>query len=226
MAASSRALAAPAASVRPGALAALALAVPLLAGCGGGSSQNAGEKSATYQVQVVGASFPSKQAVARPTEMTLRVKNTGSATLPNVAVTVDSFNYTSSYPELAADKRPIWAIEQGPGPLARPAVQSQNVSLPGGAETAYVNTWALGPLAAGRTQTFTWKLVPVKPGAHTVTYTIAAGLGGKARAELASGAPVTGRFDVQIAGAPALNHVDPATGKVVVGPAYPSPAAP
>ena len=208
--------------MRRGALAASALAGLLLAGCGGGSRQDAHEKSASYQMEVVAARFPAKQSVARPEQMVLLVRNSGSATVPNLAITVDSFNYASNYPELADNKRPIWAIEQGPGAIARPPVESEEVSLPGGGQTAYVNTWALGPLAAGRTQEFTWKVVPVKPGAHTVTYTVAAGLGGKARAQLASGGAVAGHFHVTIAGAPPVSYVDPKTGRVLTGTPYPA----
>ena len=62
------------------------------------------------------------------------------------------------------------------------AGESQEVSPPGGGETAYVNTWALGPLDAGSTRTFVWQVVPVKAGLHTVHYTVAAGLAGKANA--------------------------------------------
>lgn len=196
--------------------AATALAL-LVAGCGGGASQDAHEPSASYQLQVVHASFPTSQAVARQTKLELQVRNTGSHTLPNVAVTVDSFNYTSNYSELAAGKRPIWAIEQGPGAIASPPVESQEVSPPGGGQTAYVNTWALGALAPGKTQTFTWKVVPVKAGTYTVTYSVAAGLAGKSKAKLSSGAPVGGHFTVAIASAPPATHVDPKTGKVVSG---------
>jgi len=225
--ASGRAGVAPGARVRHGGLAAGALVALLLAGCGSGTRQDAAEKSATYQMKVLAASFPARQSIARPTRMSLLVRNTGSSTVPNVAITVDSFNYASDYPALAANKRPVWAIEQGPGPIAKPPVETQEVSTPGGAQTAYVNTWALGPLPAGGTRLFTWKVIPVKPGAHTVTYTVAAGLAGKARAQLASGGPVAGRFNVEIAGAPAVTHVDPITGKVVNGTAYPeSPAIP
>jgi hypothetical protein len=196
--------------------AAAALAL-LVAGCGGGASQDAHEPSASYQLRVVHASFPTSQAVARQTKLELQVRNTGSHTVPNVAVTVDSFNYTSNYSELAADKRPIWAIEQGPGAIANPPVESQEVSPPGGGQTAYVNTWALGALAPGKTQTFTWKVVPVKAGTYTVTYSVAAGLAGKSKAKLASGAPAGGHFTVAIASAPPATHVDPKTGKVVSG---------
>ena len=211
---------------RPLCLGAGALTLLTLAGCGGGSAQDAHEKSATYHMQVVAAQFPAKQAIARQTRMELLVRNTGSTTVPNVAITVNSFNYASNYPELAADKRPIWVIEQGPGAIAKPPVESQEVSPPGGGQTAYTNTWALGPLAAGKTTAFVWKVVPVKAGEHTVTYTVSAGLAGKAKARLKSGGAVTGRLTAQIASAPPATYVDPKTGKVVAGVYSATPATP
>ncbi|HTD09389.1 MAG TPA: hypothetical protein VK680_10895 [Solirubrobacteraceae bacterium] len=196
----------------------LALASALLAaGCGGGARMDAGEAAGTYAVKVVHASFPTSQAIAHPTSFALEVENTGTHTVPNIAVTVDSFNYASNYPELAADKRPVWAIERGPGATASPPVSTQEVSLPGGGQTAYVNTWALGALAPGKTRTFIWHVVPVKAGAHTVHYSVAAGLAGKAKARLASGAPAEGQFAVNIAPAPKLTHVNPSTGHLEAG---------
>jgi hypothetical protein len=100
-------------------------------------------------------------------------------------------------------------------------VQSQDVSTPGSGQTAYVNTWALGPLAPGQTQTFSWLVVAVKPGAHTVRFAVAAGLAGHARAALSSGGAVQGRFAVDSAPAPPTTHVDPSTGKVLAG-AFPA----
>ena len=169
-------------------------------------------------MKVVKASFPAEQSVAKPETMELTVQNTGEHRIPNLSVTVDSFNYSSSYPSLAASKRPIWVIEQGPGTPAKPPVASQEVSIPGGAQTAYVNTWAIGPLASHASQTLTWKVAAVKSGSYTVHYTVAAGLAGKAKARLASGGPASGTFAVQIAPAPPQTHVDPKTGKVVQGP--------
>jgi hypothetical protein len=202
---------------------ALAGCALLAGGCGGGTRQDAHEASATYELKVVRASFPAKQAVARPTKLELQISNTGSRTVPNVAVTLDSLAYTEHFPELAANKRPLWAIERGPGAIASPPVESQEVSPPGGGQTAYLNTWALGPLAPGRTQSFVWSVVPVKPGAHTVDFTVAAGLAGRARAvaDLRTGAAVRGSFAVTVAPAPATTHVDPNTGRVVIG-AYPA----
>jgi hypothetical protein len=174
-------------------------------------------------MQVVHPSFPTAQSVARQTRFVLPVRNTGTHTVPNVAVTIDSFDYTSTYPGLAADKRPVWAIEQGPGAVASPPVESQEISPPGGGQTAYVNTWALGALAPGATRTFVWRVVPVKAGSYTVHYTVAAGLAGKAKARLSSGGLVQGQFAVDIASAPPLKHVNPATGRVEAGAAPSSP---
>src|SRR2546430_324334 len=71
--------------------------------------------------------------------------------------TTPSFrSYVEKAPELAANKRPIWAIERGPGKAASPPVQSVDVSKPGSAQTAYVNTWALGAL--GRSEEHTSEL--------------------------------------------------------------------
>jgi hypothetical protein len=208
--------------VRFRALAPLAfLLVPLIvSGCGGGSQQDSGEPEGSYRVRIVHASFPARQSIARKALMALAFRNTGTATIPNLAVTVDSFEYASKYPELSADKRPVWAIERGPGPVARPPVESQEFSQLGGGQTADVNTWALGPLAPGKVRTFTWIVAPVKSGLHTVHFIAAAGLAGKGKAVLRSGGPVHGTFVVHIAPAPPNNHVNPNTGAVEVG-AYP-----
>jgi hypothetical protein len=188
----------------------------LVSGCGG-TRQDAHEVSRSYAMEVVRARFPGRQSIARPTSFALQVRNAGLRTVPNVAVTLDSFYYTEHYPELASNKRPIWVIEQGPGPAARPPVQTQEISKPGGGQTAYVNTWALGPLAPNGTQTFIWRVVPVKAGVYTVHYRIAAGLAGRAKAQLPSGGAVQGQLSASIAPVPPNTHVDPRTGRVVVG---------
>ncbi|HEV3318662.1 MAG TPA: hypothetical protein VG053_02875 [Solirubrobacteraceae bacterium] len=197
----------------------------LAAGCGGGTRQDAHEPDATFTVAVVHPSFPAIQAVARPATMTLRVRNTGTATIPNLAVTIDSFSYVSHFPELASSKRPIWVVEQGPGAVPKRPVQSQAISPPGGSQTAYVNTWALGPLAPGHTQTFTWRVTPVKSGVYKVHYTIAAGLAGRSRARLADGGIPHGHFTVAIAPRPPATHVNPETGQVEPGRYVPATSA-
>ena len=131
------------------------LACLILAGCGGGTPQDANEPAGNFPVRVR-AFFPLRQAVAKQTVMLIQVRNVGTQTAPNVAVTVNSFSYRTDFPGVADPKRPTWVIEQGPGPVAHPPVQTQEVSAAGGGVTAYVNTWALGPLAPGATRTFVW----------------------------------------------------------------------
>jgi len=189
----------------------------LASGCGGGSRQDAGEPSGTFKLQVLRASFPRVQSIARPTSLEVLVHKAGLRAAPNVAVTVDSFYYTENYPAMAANQRPVWIIDGGPGAIPARPVQSTAVSPPGGGQTAYVNTWALGSLAPGGTRTFRWRVVPVKSGVHTVHFTVAPGLAGKARAVSTSGGPVRGLFTVLVTPAPPARHVNPNTGQVVPG---------
>jgi hypothetical protein len=188
----------------------------LAAGCGS-ARQDKGEPARTVSVKVLSASFPARQAIAKRATFELRVVNTSARTVPNIAVTLDSFSYVSHYAGLAANKRPVWVIEKGPGAIPSPPVESQAISPPGSGQTAYVNTWALGPLTPGSSQTFEWLVVPVKAGRYAVHYTVAAGLSGKAKARTASGGAVQGALTANIAPAPPLKHVDPKTGNVVSG---------
>jgi hypothetical protein len=189
----------------------------LVAACGGGSKQTVGEPERAYKVEVLGASFKARQAVARPVAMKVTLRNADTHTIPNLAITVDSFYYNEKYPELAADKRPIWVVEQGPGTPPKSPAQSQAISPPGGGQTTYVNTWALGPLASRKTRTFEWKVVPVKSGTHYTHLKIAAGLGGRATTIQPNGAPPVATFVSHIAPAPPKVHVDPSTGRVAEG---------
>jgi hypothetical protein len=196
---------------------ALALgATALAAGCGA-ARQDAHEVKAEFPVQVRSASFPARQSIAKPETFELRLQNTGTRAVPNIAVTLDSFSYVSNYARLAERQRPVWVIEQGPGAQPSVPVESESVSPPGGGQTAYVHTWALGPLAPGSSQTFAWHVVPVKPGTHTLRYIVAAGLAGKAKAVSASGGAVTGTLTADVAPKPGARHVNPATGRVESG---------
>jgi hypothetical protein len=198
------------------AVGAASLALPI-AGCGEGE-RNAAELKGTYPVEVRRVSFPRRQAVARDTRMEIVVRNAGSKTMPNVAVTVDSFYYRSEYPHLSVNNRPVWIVNTGPGAIAKPAVESEEINPPGGGETAFVKTWALGPLAAGHRVRFVWRVTPVKSGRHTLDYTVAAGIDGKSVARLAGGGRPVGRLVARIAPAPPRTHVNPETGEVKAGP--------
>jgi hypothetical protein len=175
------------------------LAAVALVGCGGGERQDADEPSGTFQVDVVRASFPTKQHLAQPERFVIAVRNTGDQAVPNVAVTVSSFAERSEQAGLADPERAVWIID----------------SSPSGGQTAYTNTWALGRLPPGQTRRFVWRVTAVKAGTHTVKWQVAAGLNGKAKATLAGNRAPAGSVTVDVSAKPAQAHVDPKTGKVV-----------
>jgi hypothetical protein len=178
-----------------------ALAVLGAAGCGGGARQDADEPAKTYRVSIVRSSFPIRQRLAAPARLVIEVRNTGKATVPNVAVTVDSFSARSDQRDLADSERPVWVIDRPPE----------------GSTTAYTNTWALGPMVAGETKRFVWRVTPVQTGTHRVQFRVAAGLAGRAKAVLSGNRVPERALTVRISSRPARARVDPETGAVVHG---------
>jgi len=121
----------------------------LLAGCGGGGPrQDASEPSGSFKVLIVQAKFPDKQSLATRSFLVIAVKNVDSKTIPNVAVTVKSFDKRSKASNLADPRRPLFVVNKGPR----------------GGDTAYVGTSALGPLKPGETKTFKWDVTAVVAG--------------------------------------------------------------
>jgi hypothetical protein len=186
----------------------IATALAGVAGCGA-ESQDANEPEGTFRVDVVDASFPAKQSIADPATMRIRVRNPDSKTLPNVAVTVETkgarpgdgpvaFAQSDADPRLADPNRPVWVLDEEPK----------------GGTSSYANTWSLGPLKAGQTKTFEWKLTAVEPGDYELSYRVAPGLDGKAR--LANGSKARGRFEVSISDEPVPARVTD-DGEVVRG---------
>jgi ABC-type glycerol-3-phosphate transport system substrate-binding protein len=184
------------------------VAAGFVAGCGGGERQDANEPSGTFKVKVIKASFPEHQRLANKAVMRVVVRNDSGKTIPNVAVTVTSdddakggagFTTRSTAADLADPTRQLWIVDEGPH----------------GGDTAYVSTWALGPLAAGHTQTFEWHVTPVVAGTHLLRWHVAAGLNGKAVARTANGQDPAGTFRVRVASKPAPVKVDPKTGDIV-----------
>lgn len=204
-----------------------AVAAPLLLSACGGQRQDVGEPRANFTVAVQKATFPASQRLSEHTHLVIAVRNAGNRTIPDVAVTVtnpqggtsaESFGEFLPQVEasglgLANRSRPVWIIDQPPG-LCGYSCKSGG---PGGAVTAYSDTWALGALKPGDTATFIWAVTAVKPGTYTVQYHIAAGLNGKAKAVLADGTAPVGRFQVTVHTKPAQSYVNDA-GKIVTTP--------
>lgn len=156
-----------------------------LAGCGGGDErQDANEPAGSYSVEVVRAGFPAEHTLATRSSMVIAVRNADSKEIPNVAVTLKgadgapAFDYKKDAPELADPQRPVFVVNR----------------IPRGSETAHVGTFGLGRLKAGETRVFRWSVTAVRPGTYRISYRVAAGLDGKAKAVLASGQPPTGVF--------------------------------
>jgi hypothetical protein len=184
-----------------------------LVACGGGQRQDANEPNGIFPVQVQKATFPSAQRLAQNTHLVISVRNSGRDTIPNIAVTITNPKYGTAVqafatylkmPGLASHSRPVWIVNRGPGPCAYSCQQGGA----GAAVTAYSNTWALGPLAPGKTATFDWAVTAVVPGSYEVHYVVAAGLNGKAKARLNGGAIPRGTLDVKITPKPQKSYVN------------------
>lgn len=197
-----------------GAVVALA-ATALLSACGGGARQDSGEPSGKFTVSVPVATFPALQRLAEHTHLVITVHNSGTQTIPDVAVTItNSENGTaaqalgglisSDTQPLASRSRPLWIIDRPPGRCTYSCVSGG----PGGAVTAYANTWALGALRPGASATFDWAVTAVKAGTHVLQYRVAAGLNGKAKAVLANGGPPMGTFKVHVTSVPEQSFVN------------------
>jgi len=182
-----------------GRLAVLAVSLLALAGCGD-ERQDAEAPSGQFAVEVTDASFPARQRIAEPTTLKLEVANRGDRAVPNLAVTVETepssegeapaaFAEAREDATLADASRPVWILDEGPA----------------GGGSAYVNTWAVGPLAKGQARTVEWKVTAVEPGSYTVRWRLAPALEGDA--ELAGGR-TKGQFAVTISDEPVPARVD------------------
>jgi hypothetical protein len=170
-----------------------------LAGCNG-DRQDANEPKGEFTLQVVDASFPARQSTAQHSVLRLSVRNTDDRELPNLAVTVETkpangeaasaFALPENDPRLADPNRPVWILDRAPK----------------GGQSAYTNTWALGPMFPGETRDVEWRLTAVRAGDYTVDYRVSPGLNGKAVP--AHGQHTTGSFKVTISDDPVPARVN------------------
>lgn len=177
------------------------------AGCGE-DRQDAGAPSGAFSLDVVDASFPAKQRIAESAKLKLEVENTGSRSVPQLAVIVETepaqegqapvaFGQSVADPTLAATARPVWIVDDGPT----------------GGDSAYTNTWAVGPLAAGASRTVEWDVTAARAGRYRVSWRLAPALEGDVT--LADG-KTEGEFAVTISDEPVPARVGEG-GEVVRG---------
>lgn len=172
-----------------------------LSGCGGSDDERQGaeDEAGTYTVDVVTASFPRRQQLAEESTLRVTVRNAGTETIPNVAVSLEGIDMLNEQPGIADPQSPVWIVDDAP----RAGV------------TAYVNTWALGALEPDAEQEYVWRMTPVLAGEHTLRWRVAGNLTGTAKAQLEGGGVPEGAFDVRVRSRPKQTRVDPETGKII-----------
>jgi hypothetical protein len=179
-----------------------ALALAALSGACGGSSPDSDEPSGSFHVKVTEASFPPVQKLGQTSLLQLGVRNTGKRTVPGLSITftiagkegVDSslpFGVSDPQPELAQPERPVWV-------LAETYPRLRDSSEPGGTSTSNRKTFDFGPLKPGETTEAVWKLSAVRAGKYTLLYSVAAGLGGEAKAVTEGGVTPGGSIEAEI----------------------------
>jgi hypothetical protein len=158
-----------------------------IAGCGGGERQDENEPEGNFPVEVVEAKFPEAQKLAKSSDLVVTVRNAGSKTIPNIAMTVDGFDRRENDPDVADPSRPVFALNGVQVEIA--GFPEAKDASPRGCDTAYVNTWACGSLKPNQQKTFRWSVTAVHAGDFTVDWRVAAGLDGKAKAVAPGGGP-------------------------------------
>ncbi len=210
-----------------------------VASCGG-TRQDASEPEGNFPVSIVSADFPSKQALAQNTNLTLAVENSGDQTIPNLAITIFTTSNASTDESATTTTGTTGGTtttsEELPTAQGSFSVRSEQEGLAipfrpvwileegfpkyegqiasAGAEAAQTDTYGFGELAPNATKRIVWNVTPVQGGTYTVHYRVAAGLEGKAKAVTADGSVPEGEFVVRISSAPPQTRVDD-SGKVV-----------
>jgi hypothetical protein len=174
-----------------------ALAVLAFAGCGGGERQDENEPEGDFEVEVVEASFPQEQKLAKRSELVIVVRNVDQEEIPNVSVTMKGLDYRKDDAELADQRRPQFVVNGKFKNFGN--IEDAQARTPGGIENpTYVDTWSLGPLKPGESKRFRWDVTAVKAGPYELSYSVAAGLDGKARAIDSSGETPQGVFTGEV----------------------------
>ena len=214
---------APQRGVGPPVLVPIGLAAIALAGCGSGPRQDANEPKGDFPVEVISASFPSAQRLATTSNLEIVVRNPGPKKIPNVSVTVkcagkpqSGFMFKTTYPNVADPERPQFVVNTLP--TRTPRNYDHGRLDPLERSSAYLDTYPLGPLAAGGMVTFRWNVTAVKSGPYRVCYQVNAGLAGKAKAVPAqAGGKIGGVFTGEVAQRPPQAHIGPDSKTVVEG---------
>jgi len=162
----------------------------------------------------VRATFPEEQKLAKSSDLIVTLRNAGRETIPNITVTVNGLDRRKKDPDLADPTRPVFALNGVQVEIA--GFPEAKDASPRGCDSAYVNTWACGPLRPDQQKTFRWSVTAVQAGDFKIDWRVAAGLDGKAKAVAPGGGPAPrGQFSGSISDeAPDVRVAD--DGKTIV----------
>ncbi len=189
--------------------------------CGGpcGQGAPANEPKGNYPVDVLQASFPTNQHLAKDSTMAIVVRNAGSKTIPQISVTVkcgsslggtfdtvqdqsdvppDQQSADPSRPQFVVKTIPIIDAQSVPSSAeAKSTVRPQLDPSPEERTSAYVDTYPLGPLPPGQTANFRWNVSAVKAGSFQLCWRVNAGYVGRAFAVASANSPlpINGTFN-------------------------------
>lgn len=183
-------------------------------GCGDDDRRDANEPDTSFDVTVVDTKFPTKQRLAEESNLVITVRNDAEETIPNLAVTLNGLSARSKNPDLQDPNRPVFVIDGDAADIG--GYQEVKLAAPQGGQTALVNTWTLGELEPGAKKSFRWRLTAVKPGPFELSYAVAAGLGGKAKAVGPGDAQPKGSFKGTISSKAPVSRIGPDGRTVIV----------
>ena len=158
-----------------------------LAGCGGGERQDENEPSGNFPVEVVKASFPGKQKLAKSSDLVVTVRNAGQETIPNIARDRERLRRAQVEPGPGRRDRPVFAINGVQVKIARlPGVEGRRA-----ARLRHRVRQHLGvrPAEAEPDEDVPLAVTAVHAGDYKVAWRVAAGLDGKAKAVAQGGGP-------------------------------------
>jgi hypothetical protein len=93
-----------------------------------------------------------------------------------IPVFIASENYWNERFKKADPSRPVFAVNGVQVQIA--GFPEAKDAAPRGCDTAYVNTWACGPLRPNEQKTFRWSVTAVQAGDFNINWRVAAGLDG------------------------------------------------
>ena len=182
----------------------------------GSDSESPNQPEGEFPLQLNEATLKPRQRLAETSNLVISVTNTGTQTIPDLAVTIQtrpsdlspeqagvpngSFSVRLDREDVAIQTRPVWILNAD-----WPRLNGADTSA--GAQRAQTNTYAFGELEPGDTAKMDWNLNAVQTGDFIVSWKISPSLSATSPAVDQAGLPLSGEIEVEISGQPAKVRV-------------------